>query len=151
MRSTILSEDILCDTGFIVAIVDRDDEFHANASYFFDSTTCRFLVPISVLVEAFHILKKRNLEQSLYSVVADPGAFEVVDDQSIHLSHSVQIQIKWQNLDFVDCLLLTYALRLAENVGREMPFRIITCDGRMAGIAYSIRPDHSFHNLRETI
>ncbi|MFM9873043.1 MAG: hypothetical protein ACKVQS_06205, partial [Fimbriimonadaceae bacterium] len=62
-------EFILCDTGFIVGIADEDDRYHREAAYFFEATPHRFLLPISVLVEAFHELRKRKLDSYLHNLV----------------------------------------------------------------------------------
>ncbi len=144
-----LDDVVLCDTGFIVALADRNDEFHASASYFFDSTLCQFFLPISVLVEAFHMLHRKRLDGYLHELVANPGAFRLIDDRASLAATGFKMRGTRPELDMVDCLLLVYAKSLAEEEGSKIPYAIVTIDSRMCGIAYGLSHSHRFHNLRE--
>lgn len=48
----------LVDTGFVVAVLDRDDEYHARSLAIVKDQRWSLLLPTATLVEIFHLRKR---------------------------------------------------------------------------------------------
>ncbi|MFM9874444.1 MAG: hypothetical protein ACKVQS_13395, partial [Fimbriimonadaceae bacterium] len=83
----------------------------------------------------------------LHNLVADPGSFELIDDRCNLAVQGFVMRATRLDLDLVDCLLLVYSQTLAEEIGRTLPYKIVTVDSRMCGIGYSLNANFQFKLL----
>ena len=125
----------LLDTGFLLAVLDADDSLHADCAAAMQSERLP-LLPDVVLPELAYLLLRElgytPLISFLRSVVA--GELAVVSSTLQDLQRAAEILEKYADsrVDFVDCVLVAMAERLAIT-------RILTVDRRHFGL---FKPQH---------
>jgi predicted nucleic acid-binding protein len=128
--------DILADTSFVYALIDKDDQNHALARAAFVGSDGSILLPALTLVELAHLLKRgggtpfvvtglRFVQQS-DMIITDPVAADY--------DRAADILTKYHDsrIDFVDACIMALAERLAIT-------RVLTYDRRDFGL---YRPAH---------
>ncbi len=117
----------LLDTGFLVALLNADDEYHQACITAFLAESPKPLLPDMVVPElAYMILRERSypiLTDFLHSVVA--GELTIERTTLGDLARAAEILQKYADsrIDFVDCVIAAMAERLKIR-------RILTVDRR---------------------
>jgi predicted nucleic acid-binding protein len=131
---------ILCDTGPLVAILDRRDSHHARCVAALDQIPAGEMVTTwPCLTEAMHLLGDRGglrAQDSLWTYVAD-GALQLYEpaDGEWQRMRSLMSQYGDAPMDFADASLVS----AAEQLGTR---RVFTIDRHFRG--YRIHGQHMF-------
>lgn len=105
---------ILVDTGILYALADRDDDWHAPAVRFLDSTTELLLVPVTVVPEVTYLLKSRLGDRAEHGFVAAlaAGELDLEPLSNADLKRCEAILARYPAIGFVDASLAAMAERL---------------------------------------
>ncbi len=136
---------IAVDTGFLYALADRSDAWHARALTRVNTAQEGWLTTWPVLTETTHLLQRRlgtEFAIALMQEVAD-GALHVWEISPAARERMHTLMQSYANLpmDLADASLVL----LAEHLGHG---RILTTDQRDFG-AYRWKSQKPFHNLLE--
>ncbi len=106
----------LLDTGFLLAVLDGDDDLHEACAHALQNEEAPLLPDFVVPELAYLILRElgyRPLTQFLCAVMS--GEFEVERTQMEDLRRTNEILTKYQDskVDFVDCVIVAMAERLS--------------------------------------
>ncbi len=134
---------IAIDTGFLYALVDRSDAWHARAVAAVPTVQEGWITTWSVLTEATHLMLRRlgpRFAQTLMAEVAD-GSLLVWDLPADQLARIPAMMQRYARLpmDLADASLVL----LAEHLGHG---RILSTDARDFG-SYRWKSRKPFHNL----
>lgn len=134
---------IAVDAGFLFALADADDRWHARALTQVHTADEGWITTWPALTEAMHVLSRRlgtDFASALMAEVAD-GALLVWDIAQPALVQIPALMQRYANLpvNLVDASLVL----LAEHLGHG---RILTTDERDFG-SYRWKSRHPFHNL----
>jgi len=134
---------IAVDTGFLLALLDRRDAWHARAAAFASSAEEGWITTWPVLTESTHMLQRTigsRFVQGLLQEVAN-GAITTWDIPEARLQQIPQMMQRYANLpmDLADASLVL----LAEHLGHG---RILTTDERDFG-TYRWKSHKPFHSL----
>jgi len=134
---------IIADAGFWIALLHRDDRWHARARERYEQLNDGLVTTWPVLTEACHFLQRRVGEaakQGLMETLGE-GAFEVFQLESRHAPHLAGLMRQCIDLpmDLADASLVL----LAEHLGHG---RILSTDLRDFG-AYRWKNHEPFTNL----
>ncbi|TXT36292.1 MAG: hypothetical protein FD135_4384 [Comamonadaceae bacterium] len=134
---------ITVDAGFLFALADADDRWHARALTQMHTVSEGWITTWPALTEATHLLSQRldvSFACALLAEVAD-GALHVWDIQPQALAQIPALMQRYANLpmDLADASLVL----LAEHLGHG---RILTTDERDFG-TYRWKSRKPFHNL----
>jgi predicted nucleic acid-binding protein len=105
---------LLCDTGILFALADRDDAWHARAIRFFETERQVLLAPVTVLPEVAYLLRTR-LGQSAERAFAESlaaGELAVENLSARDLSRSAELLSELPFLGLVDASIVAIAERL---------------------------------------
>lgn len=132
---------IMVDTGAFVALLDRRDDFHAQAQVAFSKITAPLISTYPVMTEVCFLLNhtaKCNFLRGLSN-----GLFEVFQLQNQHVERMVELIERYADLpmDFADASLVV----LAEHLGHG---RILTLDRRDFSV-YRWQNTNPFQNLMD--
>lgn len=103
----------LIDTGAILALLDRDDEWHGACRGAFDRTPLPLLTTEAVLTEAFH-LTSRDLGdiRGLWTLLsAGAVRLAVITHEELPEIHSLMTKYRDRPMDFADATLVHLAAR----------------------------------------
>lgn len=134
---------IAVDTGFLYALLDRSDAWHARAVAAMPTVQEGWITTWPVLTEATHLLTRRlgtRFAQALMREVADGGLtpWDIPNDQLARVPTMMQRYAKLP-MDLADASLVL----LAEHLGHG---RILTTDERDFG-SYRWKSRKPFQNL----
>ena len=103
----------LLDTGAILAIVARDQEWHEACLAALASVELPLLTTEAVLTEFFHLIAARNLNmnQAWRFVLSGAIAVHSIDDSDLPALHALMSQYKDRPMDFADATLVHLAAR----------------------------------------
>ena len=125
----------LLDTGFLLAVIDADDNFHAACAAALESET-NPLLPDVVLPELAYLILRELGYPTLTTFLRSVAVGELVLAQSIpqDLARAADILEKYADnrVDFVDCAIVAMAERLNLT-------KVLTVDRRHFTV---FRPNH---------
>jgi len=134
---------ILADTGFFVALGNRKDNFHFQATQELLSLKYPLVTTYPVIVETSYLLWERSGQTTQFSFLNQliQGSIEIFQLENNHLQRMVQLMGKYANLpmDLADASLVVLAEEIQEN-------RILTTDFRDFSI-YRWNNNKEFRNL----
>ncbi|WP_284616216.1 type II toxin-antitoxin system VapC family toxin [Aquabacterium humicola] len=134
---------IAVDSGFLFALADADDRWHARASAAADTVAEGWVTTWAVLAETTHLLAARLGIEFAIGLMEDvvAGAIVVWDPPPLQRATIPALMRKYAKLpmDLADATLVL----LAEHLGHG---RILTTDQRDFG-AYRWKQRKPFHNL----
>jgi uncharacterized protein len=98
----------LIDTGAIVAILDRDDSWHAACVQALESLRFPLLTTEAVLTEAFHLIGSNayNVQQLWAFVLSGALTLKVLPDFDLLELRSLMTKYKDRPMDFADATLV---------------------------------------------
>lgn len=134
---------IIADTGFWLALANRDDRHHARALAWLERLDEPLICTWPVVTETSYLLLRRVSGESQQSFLLShaEGAFEIFELVKDHVARMVQLMEKYAELpmDLADASLVI----LAEHLGHG---RILSTDARDFG-AYRWNQHEPFENL----
>lgn len=134
---------IIADTGFWVALANRDDHHHARALAWLERLAEPLVCTWPVVTETSYLLLRRvsGETQRQFLVSHAEGAFEIFELVKDHMARMVQLMEKYADLpmDVADASLVI----LAEALGHG---RILSTDERDFGV-YRWKQHAPFENL----
>ncbi|WP_150047512.1 MULTISPECIES: type II toxin-antitoxin system VapC family toxin [Methylomonas] len=134
---------IIADSGFWIALADKNDKHHAKADAAAKSLDESLITTFPVMTEVCHILLKRRgvAAQLSFMQMYQLGAFEVFEIQDKHKARIVELMHQYADLpmDLADASLVL----LAEDLGHG---RIFSTDLRDFH-AYRWKNTRPFQNL----
>jgi predicted nucleic acid-binding protein len=108
-----MNASALIDTGAILALLDRDDEWHSACHHAFNATSLPLLTTEAVLTEAFH-LTSRDLGdiRGLWTLLsAGSVRLAVITHEELPDIHSLMTRYRDRPMDFADATLVHLAAR----------------------------------------
>ncbi len=105
---------LLCDTGILYALADRDDEWHGRAAAFFEEQRQVLLAPVTILPEVAYLLRTR-LGPAAEKAFAESLAAEELAVENLSprdLSRTAELLSEQGFLGFVDASIVAIAERL---------------------------------------
>jgi predicted nucleic acid-binding protein len=108
-----MNANVLIDTGAILALLDRDDEWHSACHQAFNVTPLPLLTTEAVLTEAFH-LTSRDLGDigGLWTLLsAGSIRLAVITHEELPEIHSLMTKYRDRPMDFADATLVHLAAR----------------------------------------
>jgi predicted nucleic acid-binding protein len=105
---------LLCDTGILYALADRDDVWHARATRFIEKQRQVLLAPVTVLPEVAYLLRTR-LGPSAERAFADSlaaGELAVENLSQRDLTRTAELLAEQPFLGLVDASIVAIAERL---------------------------------------
>ena len=103
----------LIDTGAILALLDRNDRWHAACVQAFRDIRLPLLTSSAVLTEVFHLLRHSRVDMEAAWTFLESGAVllgAVADDELPHL-HALMARYRDRPMDFADATLVYLARR----------------------------------------
>lgn len=138
---------IIADTGFWVALLDRQDAYHQTVRGFAQQLNEPLISTLPVVTEVCYLLQKRcgSALASEFLVAQGEGLFSIFTIEQQHLARCALLMNQYANLpmDFADASLVV----LAEHLGHG---KIVSTDRRDFG-AYRWKNRHPFDNLLQDI
>jgi predicted nucleic acid-binding protein len=108
----------LIDTGALLALLDRDDKWHAACVVAFEKARLPLITTEAVLTELFHLLGDGKREQHAAWLLLRSGAIQVtgIEDGDLPALQSLMDRYHDRPMDFADATLvhLGSKLRLAD-------------------------------------
>ncbi|MBD2151017.1 PIN domain-containing protein [Pseudanabaena sp. FACHB-1277] len=134
---------ILADTGFFIALGNKQDRFHKSAVQAVTNLNELLITTYPVVTETSYLLARDAglvVQFNFLEEVAN-GSFSIFDFQSHHITRMVELMRRYADLpmDFADASLVVLAEHLNEG-------RILTSDRRDFSI-YRWNNTKSFENL----
>jgi predicted nucleic acid-binding protein len=127
---------LICDTGPLLAALDRDDADHLRCSELLESTSQDLVVPTLVLGELDYWCGKIGLDQAWLTFLEDVerGAWRLEHPslEDLHRARQLQQTYRDMRLGVVDATVIA----LAERLGEE---KVVTLDHRHFA---TVRPQH---------
>jgi uncharacterized protein len=118
---------ILADTGFFVALANRNDNFHSQAQQQLTILTEPLITTYPVIIETSYLLYERSGQNAQFEFLQQltTDSIQIFDFQINHLERAIQLMQKYANLpmDLADASLVVLAEELKES-------RILTTDIR---------------------
>lgn len=134
---------IIVDTGFLIALVDRRDQYHSKALPWIDSAAEGWITTWAVITEAYYMLGERVSVDAAMDLIkeCDSGSITIWDIPPAQLTHMRKLLLKYRQLpmDLADASLVL----LAEHMEHG---RILTTDQRDFG-AYRWKSRKPFTDL----
>lgn len=98
----------LIDTGAIVAILDRDDDWHSSCVQALESLRFPLLTTEAVLTEAFHLIGSSayNVQQLWAFVFSGALTVKTLADSDLPELRSLMTKYKDRPMDFADATLV---------------------------------------------
>jgi predicted nucleic acid-binding protein len=103
----------LIDTGAILALLDRDDEWHRPCVEAFSATFLPLLTTEAVLTEVFHLTKRDARDiQGVWTLLRSGSVkLAAITDEELPEIHSLMTKYKDRPMDFADATLVYLAAR----------------------------------------
>lgn len=114
MRNTA---DTLIDTGPLVAVLNRNDDYHAECARLIQSLDCRFYTTLAVLTETMYLLGRRvgwAAQEALWTIILR-GDLLIEHPSPSELVRMSELMSKYNDrpMDFADASLVALAERLS--------------------------------------
>ncbi len=112
-----MAASVLADTGAILALLDRDDDWHRPCANAFTQLRAPFLTSQAVLTELFHLVENRLHEiEAAWSFVRS-GALTLgtIADADLPALSRLMRQYRDRPMDFADATLVHLAQRESLN------------------------------------
>jgi hypothetical protein len=134
---------VIVDTGFWLALADRQDTYHKSAKRTLQQVDEQLITTWCVVTETCYMLLKRKgvPAQAAFMTSISNNAFELFDLQSQHAPRIAQLMQQYANLpmDLADASLVIFAKELGHG-------RILSVDYRDFN-TYRWKNNQSFQNL----
>jgi uncharacterized protein len=103
----------LIDTGAILALLDRDDEWHRSCHQAFNATPLPFVTTEAVLTEAFHLtIRDLGDMRSLWTLIRSGSVgLATIEHDELPQIHALMLQYRDPPMDFADSTLVHLAAR----------------------------------------
>ena len=103
----------LIDTGAILALLDRDDEWHRPCVEAFNATFLPLLTTEAVLTEVFHLTKRDARDiQGVWTLLRSGSVkLAAITDEELPEIHSLMTKYRDRPMDFADATLVYLAAR----------------------------------------
>lgn len=103
----------LIDTGAILALLDRDDEWHRPCVEAFGATFLPLLTTEAVLTEVFHLTKRDARDiQGVWTLLRSGSVkLAAITDEELPEIHSLMTKYSDRPMDFADATLVYLAAR----------------------------------------
>lgn len=103
----------LIDTGAIVALLDRNDRWHAACEAAFGQVSVPFITSEAVLTEVFHLVRHTRADASLVWGFIRSGAVALasIEDSELSEIHVLMDRYSDRPMDFADATLVYLAKR----------------------------------------
>ncbi|MBZ5601749.1 MAG: PIN domain-containing protein [Acidobacteriia bacterium] len=103
----------LIDTGAIVALLDRNDRWHAACEAAFGQVSVPFITSEAVLTEVFHLVRRTRADASLVWGFIRSGAVALasIEDSELSEIHVLMDRYSDRPMDFADATLVYLAKR----------------------------------------
>ncbi len=136
-----MAANLLIDTGAILAILDKDDRWHAQCLATFLQLRLPALTSEAVLTEVFHLVKRSRTELETVWNFLRPGAVALapIEQSELHNVQALMLRYKDHPMDFADATLVY----LAERESLSVVFTIDRADFE----TYRIAGKHRFRIL----
>jgi predicted nucleic acid-binding protein len=105
---------LLCDTGILYALADRDDAWHARATRFFEQERQVLLAPVTVLPEVAYLLRTRlgPAAERAFAESLAAGELAVENLSARDLARCAELLADQPFLGLVDASIVAIAERL---------------------------------------
>ncbi|ODS32356.1 MAG: nucleic-acid-binding protein contains PIN domain protein [Candidatus Scalindua rubra] len=102
---------IIIDTGPLVALFDRDDQYHKTCKKTFLSISEPLITTWPILTEVMYLLNFSSLAQELCFEFIVSGGLDISSENSKHINRIYQLMKKYNDLpiDFADASLVALA------------------------------------------
>ena len=136
-----MAANLLIDTGAILAVLDKNDRWHAQCLETFLQLRLPALTSEAVLTELFHLVKRSRTEMETVWKFLATGAvvLAAIDHSELHQIHTVMSRYQDRPMDFADATLVY----LAERESLSVVFTTDCADFE----AYRIAGKHRFRIL----
>ncbi len=103
----------LIDTGAILALVDRDDQWHESCVEIYNQNRLPWLTTEAVLTEAFHLVRRNLREDRAIWTLLRSGAIRlsVIADEELPQIQLLMLKYADCPMDFADATLVHLAAR----------------------------------------
>jgi hypothetical protein len=103
----------LIDTGAILALLDRDDDWHESCVEAFGTLRLPLLTSAAVLTELFHLVGDARREVDAAWAFLRSGAVSVaaIDDADLPVLNALMVRYRDRPMDFADATLVHLAER----------------------------------------
>ena len=103
----------LIDTGAILALLDRDDDWHGACAEAFASLRLPMLTSDAVLTELFHLVGERPRDVDAAWAFLRSGAVSIasIDDADLPALNTLMVRYRDRPMDFADATLVHLAER----------------------------------------
>jgi predicted nucleic acid-binding protein len=103
----------LADTGFLLALLDRDDRWHGACADAFRQAWLPLLTTEAVLTELFHLVADSARETRAAWELVRSGALTLgaMDDKDLPALHDLMVRYADRPMDFADATLVHLARR----------------------------------------
>lgn len=109
-----MQNDVLIDSGPLVALFDKSDRYHDKAMQYIRNFEGRLITSLAVITEVCYLLDFNiNAQLDFLSWIND-GAVQIADHQPVDLNHIIEFTRKYADLpmDFADSTLVALGERL---------------------------------------
>jgi uncharacterized protein len=108
-----MNASALIDTGAILALLDRDDEWHKSCHQAFNATPLPVLTTEAVLTEAFHLTTRDFGDMRGLWTLLSSGSIRLagIEHDELLQIHSLMVQYRDRPMDFADATLVHLAAR----------------------------------------
>ena len=108
---------ILIDSGPLIALFDRDDDYHYSSVEFIKSNQCELITTIASITETLHLLDFNRQAQIDFLSWVHAGAVSIESITSNDLLRIKELTIKYTDLpmDFADACLVFLGEKLKIN------------------------------------
>lgn len=105
---------LLCDTGILYAVADRDDAWHQRAAAFFENERQVLLAPVTVLPEVAYLLRTRlgHAAEKAFADSLAAGELAVENLSLRDLARTAELVSDHPFLGLVDASIVAIAERL---------------------------------------
>lgn len=103
----------LIDTGAILALIDRSDEWHQACVEAYNRNRLPWLTTAAVLTEAFHHVRRNLCDDRAIWTLLRSGAIvmSIISNEELPQIHSLMMQYADRPMDFADATLVHLACR----------------------------------------
>ena len=108
-----MNASALIDTGAILALLDRDDEWHRSCHQAFNATPLPFVTTEAVLTEAFHLtIRDLGDMRGLWTLLSSGSVkLAVITHEELPEIHALMVQYRDRPMNFADATLVHLAAR----------------------------------------
>jgi predicted nucleic acid-binding protein len=134
-----VEDELLLDTGAFVALIDRDEKFHAPCVAALEQWTGPVVTTEAVLTETLYLVGPDWRAQKVCLEFILRGVFQVVPASIPSLQRVAALMERYRNvpMDFADATLVA----LAEELETDMVFTL----DRRGFTTYRMNRNHAFH------